>query len=75
MVPFLRLVTLSHILNGSSNKNGNLITVVTFTVLVVWSRGIAPVTRTHVGAFQVGASTICADLWFQALIHILKNVA
>lgn len=50
-------------------------TALTFAVLVVWGRGVALVTRTHVGAFQVGASPICADLRFQALIHILKNGA
>lgn len=41
-----------------------------FTVLVVRSWAIALVARTHVGAFQVGASTISADVSFQALVHI-----
>lgn len=50
-------------------------TVFTFAVLVVRGRGVALVTRTHVGAFKVGAGPICADLRFQALIHILKNGA
>lgn len=31
---------------------------------------IALVTGTHVGAFKVGAGTVSADLWLQALVHI-----
>lgn len=42
----------------------NLITVFTFAVLVVWCWAIALVAGAHVGTFKVGASTICADLWF-----------
>lgn len=42
--------------------------VFTFTVLVVWSWARLLMEATH-GSFKVGASTICADLWFQAGIH------
>lgn len=36
----------------------------------VWRGAVALVTGAHVGAFEVGARTVCADLWLQALIHI-----
>lgn len=37
---------------------------------MVWCGAIALVTGTHVGAFQVGAGAIGADLWLQAFVHI-----
>lgn len=52
-----------------------VMTVFTFAVLVVWGRGVALMTRTHEGAFKVGAGPISADLRVQALIHILRNGA
>ena len=52
-----------------------LIAALTFAVLVVWSRAVALVTGAHVGAFEVGAGAVGADLRLQALIHILENVA
>lgn len=35
---------------------------------------IALVTGTHVGTFKIGAGTVSADLWLQALVHILQDV-
>lgn len=37
---------------------------------MVWSGAVALVTGTHVGAFKVGAGTVRADLWLQALVHV-----
>ena len=75
MVSCLKASYANMVLSVVQIKMRPLITVFTFTVLVVWSLAVALMARTHVGSFKVGASTICADLWFQAFIHILKNAA
>lgn len=45
------------------------------TVSVVWRRAVALVAGAHVGAFEVGTGTIGADVWFQAFVYVLGDVA
>lgn len=54
--------------------NGKCEHSLTLTVPMVRCGAIALVTGTHVGAFKVGAGTVSADLWLQALVHILQDV-